>query len=239
MKILALEFSSGQRSVAVIHSIGDWRSAIGYSSSAQPHSRDAQPAPPSISEVIETGAPGAHPIGMIEAALREAQIEREQIDCLAVGLGPGSYNGIRMAIAVAQGWQLGCPHVKLLGIGSHDCLAVQAQAQGLRGRVTVLIDAQRGEFYVAPYDLTPQDAILLAPLRLAARAASVESALAGERFIGPVADTFSGGMRLFPSAAALGGLALGRSDFKPGEQLEPIYLRETAFVKAPPPRLVP
>ncbi len=31
-------------------------------------------------------------------------------------------------------------------------------------------------------------------------------------------------------------MAASRTDFLPGEKLEPIYLRETAFVKAPPPR---
>jgi len=40
-------------------------------------------------------------------------------------------------------------------------------------------------------------------------------------------------------AAALARLALKRSDFVGGEKLEPIYLRETKFVKAPPPKIIP
>ena len=52
---------------------------------------------------------------MIESALAEAKIEREQIEVIAVGLGPGSYTGIRAAISVAQGWQL-ARGVKLLGV---------------------------------------------------------------------------------------------------------------------------
>ena len=36
----------------------------------------------------------------------------------------------------------------------------------------------------------------------------------------------------------LGHLAKGRRDFVPAEKLEPIYLREARFVKAPPPRMV-
>jgi len=36
-------------------------------------------------------------------ALKQAGLEREAIDCIAVGLGPGSYTGIRSAIALAQG----------------------------------------------------------------------------------------------------------------------------------------
>jgi hypothetical protein len=37
----------------------------------------------------------------------------------------------------------------------------------------------------------------------------------------------------------VGQLASQRTDFVPGERLEPIYLRETRFVKAPPPRIIP
>jgi hypothetical protein len=36
----------------------------------------------------------------------------------------------------------------------------------------------------------------------------------------------------------LGRLALERSDFWRGEALKPVYLRETNFVKAPPPRVL-
>ena len=114
MKILALEFSSSQRSVAVVQS-----AANGH----PPH------AAPSVSEVIETGGRETRAIGMIEAALRDGGLEREQIDCVAVGLGPGSYAGIRAAIAFAQGWQLACK-VKLLGICSVECIAEQAFAHG-------------------------------------------------------------------------------------------------------------
>jgi hypothetical protein len=34
-------------------------------------------------------------------------------------------------------------------------------------------------------------------------------------------------------------MAAARSDFVAGEGLEPVYLRETRFVKAPPPRRLP
>ena len=71
---------------------------------------------------------------MIEKVLAAAKIEREEIEVLAVGLGPGSYTGIRVAISIAQGWQL-ARGVKLLGIGSAECLAAQAQAEeNLRAR---------------------------------------------------------------------------------------------------------
>jgi len=223
MKILALEFSSPQRSVAIVQG----------SPSAGPH------AALSVSEVIETGGRETKSVGMIEEALRDAQLEREQIDCVAVGLGPGSYTGIRAGIAFAQGWQL-ARNVKLLGISSVECIANQASADDLAGSINIIIDAQRNEFYLAQYNLSEKGWSEQQPLRLATLAEVQQIERAGQTLIGPeVTKWFPDGRIVFPRAAVLGQIALRRSDFVPGEKLEPIYLRETTFVKAPAPRILP
>ncbi len=220
MKILTLEFSSPQRSAAVV------RSGTGA-------------GPLCLGEAIETGARSTNALGLVEEALRQAQLDREQIQCLAVGLGPGSYTGIRLAIALAQGWQLARP-VKLLGISSAECLAAQAQADGVTGRGEIVIDAQRNEFYLAGYDLSTGARRETEPLHLATMAEVVARQQSGALLLGPeVTNWFPGGRVLFPRAATLGQLARDRTDFVAGECLEPIYLRETHFVKAPPPRFVP
>jgi tRNA threonylcarbamoyl adenosine modification protein YeaZ len=176
---------------------------------------------------------------LIEAALSAAGLQRESIDCLAVGLGPGSYTGIRSAIALAQGWQL-AHGTKILGISSVACLAAQAQAEKLFGRVNIIIDAQRSEFYFVRYEVNDSGCRELAPLRLAGREEILALVRAGETVLGPeVISEWSTGRRLFPDAAIVGQLASQRSNFVPGEKLEPIYLRETRFVKAPPPRVIP
>jgi hypothetical protein len=60
---------------------------------------------------------------------------------------------------------------------------------------------------------------------------------AGEVLVGPeAARWFPTARVLFPSAATLAQLAAARDDFVAGEEIRPIYLRETNFVKAPPPR---
>jgi tRNA threonylcarbamoyladenosine biosynthesis protein TsaB len=174
---------------------------------------------------------------MIEEALQEARLERGQIEGLVVGIGPGSYTGIRAAIALAQGWQL-ARDVKLLGISSAECIAAQARAEGFSGWVKVVIDAQRDEFYLADYELTPEKWTETKPLRLATMAEVQPADQAEGLIIGPeVTKWFSSGKAVFPRAAKLGELAAGRTDFVPGQKLEPIYLRETQFVKAPPPRI--
>ena len=143
MTILALEFSSPQRSVAFCATDGAAMTA----------------------EAVETGGHGTNAFGMIEQVLAEAKIEREQIDVLAVGLGPGSYTGIRAAISIAQGWQL-ARGVKLLGVSSAECLAAQARAENILGRVNVVIDAQRNEFYLATYEIAADGWRETAPLEI-------------------------------------------------------------------------
>ncbi len=220
MKILALEFSSWQRSAAVVETIGNRGVLVG-------------------NEIVETGDRSTRALGMLDAALREAKLEREQIECLAVGLGPGSYTGIRAAIAVAQGWQL-ARGVKLLGISSANCVAVQAQADRLNGRIAVVIDAQRNEFYLANYEIDPEGWRQVLALRLASPAEVQACQDSGEFLVGPeVTKWFARGRVLFPRAGALGQLAAIRREFVAGEKMEPIYLRQTTFVKAPPPRNLP
>jgi tRNA threonylcarbamoyladenosine biosynthesis protein TsaB len=222
MTILALEFSSSQRSVAVVR-------------------RGAGDVSFVASEVVETGAGRTRAFGMIEDALREAGLEREQIEVIAVGLGPGSYTGIRVALSVAQGWQLASRNggMKLLGVSSAECLAAQAQAEKISGRVNVVIDAQRNEFYLAAYEISADGWREIEPLRILTRAEVESRAGAKEILIGPeVTRWFPNGRMVFPRAAVLGQLALGRSDFVAGDKLEPIYLRETNFVKAPPSRRI-
>ena len=102
---------------------------------------------------------------MIEQALAEAKIDREQIDMIAVGLGPGSYTGIRAAISLAQGWQL-ARGLKLLGVSSAEAIAAQAWAEKIFGRVNTVIDAQRNELYLATYEINPDGWREIAPLKI-------------------------------------------------------------------------
>jgi len=220
MKILALEFSSPERSVAVAE-------------------QQAEGTPLVVAEVVETGTTATKPLAMIEQALREAKLEREQIEVLAVGLGPGSYTGIRTAIALAQGWQLSRA-VKLLGISSAECIAAQAQAEGIFGQVAVVIDAQRGEFYLSLYELCPAGRREVETLKLASGAEVQARLEAGTQLIGPeITGSFPQGRQILPLAGMMGQLAVGRNDYVSGETLEPIYLRQTTFVKAPPAMRLP
>jgi tRNA threonylcarbamoyladenosine biosynthesis protein TsaB len=214
MKILAIEFSSRQRSVAVMQA--------GHAGAVL------------LGRAVELG--GHRSLGLVEESLQQARCEREEIETVAIGLGPGSYTGIRGAIALAQGWQLG-RGVQVIGLSSVECLAAGAEQEKIFGQVNIIVDAQRNEFYMARYEITPGAWREVETLRLAPFAEIEEWARRGELVLGPgAAEWFTSARNLHPDAAILGRLAADRRDFVPSEKLEPIYLRETAFKKAPPAR---
>jgi tRNA threonylcarbamoyl adenosine modification protein YeaZ len=219
MKILAVEFSSEQRSIAVVEKRDDEILERGFAE--------------------EIGGRTACAFELTEKVLRQAKMEREEIDCIAVGLGPGSYTGIRAAIALAQGWQL-ARDIKLLGINSVDCMAARLQFDATRGEVNLIVDAQRNEFYLTRYELSANGFQEIESLKIVPRVEIESRITSGERVFGPGAkEIFPAAETLFADAKTLGKLACERTDFVGGEKLEPIYLRETNFVKAPPLRVIP
>ena len=88
----------------------------------------------------------------VDALLREAGVERGQLACVCVGRGPGSFTGVRIAMATAKGaaQALGAA---LVGVSSLDVVAWHAWASGVRGRLAVVADAMRKEVYPVRYAL--------------------------------------------------------------------------------------
>jgi tRNA threonylcarbamoyl adenosine modification protein YeaZ len=217
MKILAIDFSTPRRSVAL----------------AEGHDGGVR----IIGRAEEQHGQATHAFALIDNLLREAGHERSVIECLAIGLGPGSYAGIRVSLALAQGWQL-ANGVKTLGISSIECLAETARAAGHRGSATLVVDAQRGEFYLADCQLTDDGSEPIQPLAIVSRG-EIERRLAnGQAVFSPDAAVagMAGLRELYPDAARLASLtATGHREFVPAEVLEPIYLRATSFVRAKKP----
>lgn len=90
----------------------------------------------------------------VDALLRQAGAHPSDIDQLAVGIGPGSFTGVRIGLAVARGLALS------LGVEGAGVSTLAALAAGAPGAVPV-IDAKRREVFVLvdgePAVLLPED----------------------------------------------------------------------------------
>lgn len=81
----------------------------------------------------------------IEEVLARAGLAVSAIAAVACGRGPGSYTGVRIAVATAKGLAHGL-RVPLVGFGTSDAVAHRIERAGLIGVAT---DAMRGEVYPA------------------------------------------------------------------------------------------
>jgi tRNA threonylcarbamoyladenosine biosynthesis protein TsaB len=151
----------------------------------------------------------------VDALLRQAGAHTGDIEALAVGIGPGSFTGVRLGLATARGLAL------TLGIPVAGVSTLDALAAGAPGALPV-IDARRREVFV----LQREPRVLL-PAKLevepgtvcvgsgAVRYRSVLDAAGAE--VPPDEDE-----RHLPRARFHARLA---TDFGPAEAVEPLYLR--------------
>jgi len=83
----------------------------------------------------------------IDWLLHEAHVDLDELAAVAVGLGPGSFTGLRIGLATAKGLCHGTGK-PLLGIVSLDSIAATVQSERL---VCVAIDARKKEVYSCFY----------------------------------------------------------------------------------------
>lgn len=84
----------------------------------------------------------------IDEACKKANIELINIDQVVVGIGPGSYTGVRMAVTVGKMLATLTNSIKLLSIST-----LVLMASGYSGKVLSTIDARRGNCFGTIYDM--------------------------------------------------------------------------------------
>ena len=151
----------------------------------------------------------------VDALFRQAGARPVDLEGIAVGVGPGSFTGVRIGLATARGLSLA------LAVGVAGVSTLDALAAGAPGALPV-IDARRREIFVAdpvPRALAP-DALKLEPGTLCVGDGAVRYRAileAADAVVPPDEDE-----RHVPRARFHAALA---PVFGPAELVEPIYVR--------------
>ncbi len=87
-------------------------------------------------------------IASIDALLEAAELKLHDMDAFAVAIGPGSFTGLRIGLAAAKGFAF-VTEKPILGVST--LLGLAYNVYGSREPVVAVLDARRGEYYVADY----------------------------------------------------------------------------------------
>jgi tRNA threonylcarbamoyladenosine biosynthesis protein TsaB len=102
---------------------------------------------PTVERLFERPAHSAELLPGIEEVLREGAVDWPAIDAVGVGIGPGTFTGLRIGIATARG----LAHAHSLELRPVSSLA--ALAAGIDAPLRLpLLDARRGELFGALYE---------------------------------------------------------------------------------------
>ena len=177
----------------------------------------------------------------IQALLKEARLGLDEIDGLAVSLGPGSFTGLRVGLSAVKGLALAAER-PVVGVPTLDALAFNLPFTSYA--ICPIVDARKGEVYTALYkdaeggqveQLTPYQ--VLSPLVLLETIPLQKTIFLGNgvEVYGELIEERLGAKALFapPHLRFLRGSTvaeMGLQRFKRGEQddissLVPIYVR--------------
>jgi tRNA threonylcarbamoyladenosine biosynthesis protein TsaB len=148
----------------------------------------------------------------VDALLRQAGAHTRELDALAVGIGPGSFTGVRIGLSTARGLALALD-LPVAGVSTLDALAA-----GAPGAIPV-IDARRREVFVPGRVVAPGELeVEPGQLYVGSGAVRYRDVLEAKGAEIPA----DGDERHVPRARLHAALA---RDFGPAERVEPLYLR--------------
>ena len=99
---------------------------------------------------------------MTENLMKSLKISFDEIDLIAVTVGPGSFTGVRIGVAVAKGIAFG-RNIPCVAVSTLEALS--ENLRGLRGIFAPCMDARRGQVYNALFSSDGENITRLTPDR--------------------------------------------------------------------------
>jgi tRNA threonylcarbamoyladenosine biosynthesis protein TsaB len=96
----------------------------------------------------------------VEALLQESHLQLQDLDAIAIGIGPGAFTGVRLGVAVVQGLAT-ASDLAVLPVTSLDAIAAQCIRTSTFEKIkpkyfVIAIDARMDEIYWAKYEAATQ-----------------------------------------------------------------------------------
>ncbi len=188
---------------------------------------------------------GEQVVGELAALLAGAGCDWRDLDLLAVAVGPGSFTGVRTAVAVARALALAADR-PVLAVSTLEAIAATARARHGLADFHAALAAGRGLVHLLPVVAgAPAETPVTVPATEPRRMLPAGSVLAGAR-LERIADALADALRLLPVAPdARGVWAAARARLsrgarpRPGHEVRPLYLRGPAADPAAGRPLVP
>jgi N6-L-threonylcarbamoyladenine synthase/tRNA threonylcarbamoyladenosine biosynthesis protein TsaB len=176
---------------------------------------------------------GQHVFRVLPGMLRNASVTLEAVELFAVGRGPGSYSGLRVAITAAQSFAL--PGRKTVyALSSGEALAREIADRENISPIAIVGDARRGTVWFGLFEVRDQALVqvkswtVLPPDKLSAELPRDTLVVSSDM---QKLSPFLKGLNLkrfeqdcFPKAKCVGQLALRKLELgQPSEPFTPIY----------------
>ncbi|WP_163132722.1 tRNA (adenosine(37)-N6)-threonylcarbamoyltransferase complex dimerization subunit type 1 TsaB [Agarivorans sp. Alg241-V36] len=185
----------------------------------------------------------------VEEVLAEAGVSLTQVDAIAFGRGPGSFTGVRIGVATAQGLAFGADK-PMVAVSTLQAMAQQAYASHNAEHCLAAIDARMGEVYWGEYllveglmRLVEQELVIKPDLLDGKHSTSVAVGTGWQTYKELLSGQFSGvrvlDSVLYPTARDMlsyAQYAFERGDIVAAENAEPVYLRDKVTWKKLPGR---
>ncbi len=217
MRILAIESSGTTGSLAALAG-----TELLSQAALDPQLRSARTLAPGIAQL-----------------LRDVGWKPHDVEAVAVGIGPGSFTGLRLGVMTAKAFAYAVG-AKVLGIGT--LAAIAARTPQNAARVAVAIDAQRGEVYCGNFTrdlagvLASENEVAIATVEQWLASLTAEVTVTGPA-LGKLVEQLPAGVNVAPrdlwspQASAIGNLAarrVARGESDDLWSLAPCYLRRSA-----------